>query len=663
MASERIEQLEDARRLQLLVDGVIDYAIYLISLDGVVMSWNSGAKRLKGYEAAEIIGRPYATFFTPEDQQRDLPLHALRTAASAGRFETEGWRVRKDGSRFRAHAIVDAVRDDNGEVIGFAKITRDVTQRELARQRLIDSETRFRRLVEAVVDYAIFQLDPSGVIQTWNSGAQRIKGYTADEIIGQHFSRFYSEEDRAAGVPARALETAVREGRYDAEGWRVRKDGSKFFALVIIDPIRDENGELIGFAKVTRDITERMHAQRVLKDAQERLAASQKLDAVGQLSGGIAHDFNNLLMIVIGNLETAQRYAKSLRTPNANLERSIANAVRGAQRATALTSRLLAFSRRQPLDPKPLEVNRFLTGTADFLQRSLGEIVEVQVVGSAGVWQIEADPNHLEAALVNLAINARDAMPGGGKVTIEATNVFADEDYCRANPELSRGQYVLICVSDTGCGMSPDVSSRAFEPFFTTKELGQGTGLGLSQVYGFVKQSGGHVKIYSEVDQGTTVKIYLPRYTRQSAEQEQQESDNNTILPGERGEVILVVEDDDDLRAYLAEVLRGLGYQVLAAAHAQAALPILERISRRIDLLLTDVVMPGMNGRELGKRAQELRPDLRVLYMTGYSRNAVVHHGRLEEGVELLQKPIAQTRLAARVRDLLDQAGNQKGRH
>ena len=655
---ERIDQLEDTRRLQLLLEGVVDYAIYLITLDGVVMSWNSGARRLKGYEAAEIIGRPFATFFTPEDQQRELPLHALRTAAETGRFESEGWRVRKDGSRFWAHAIVDAVRDDNGEVIGFAKITRDVTERELARQRLIESETKFRRLVEAVVDYAIFQLDPRGVIQTWNSGAQKIKGYTADEIIGQHFSRFYTEEDREADLPARALETAAREGRYDAEGWRVRKDGSKFCALVIIDPIRNESGELIGFAKVTRDITERLQAQRVLKDAQEQLAASQKLEAVGQLSGGIAHDFNNLLMIVIGNLETAQRYAKSLRTPNPHLERSIANAVRGAQRAATLTSRLLAFSRRQPLDPKPLEVNRFLTGTADFLQRSLGEIIEVQVVGSAGVWQIEADPNHLEAALVNLAINARDAMPGGGKVTIEATNVFADEDYCRTNPELSPGQYVLICVSDTGCGMPPDVSSRAFEPFFTTKELGQGTGLGLSQVYGFVKQSGGHVKIYSEVEQGTTVKIYLPRYTRQSAQEEQQEAENSSPELGEQGEVILVVEDDDDLRAYLSEVLRGLGYQVVAAANAQTALPILERVSRRIDLLLTDVVMPGMNGRELGKRAKEVRPSLRVLYMTGYSRNAVVHHGRLEDGVELLQKPIAQTRLAARVRDLLDQAGS-----
>ncbi len=433
----------------------------------------------------------------------------------------------------------------------------------------------------------------------------------------------------------------------------MRKDGTRFRALVVIDPIRDRHGELIGFAKVTRDMTERMEAQRALKETQEQLALSQKMEAVGQLSGGIAHDFNNLLMIVQGNLETAERHAKTAPGSNPNLQRAIAHAMRGAQRAAALTSRLLAFSRRQALDPKPLDVNKFLGGAADFLQRSLGETVEVQAVGAAGLWQIEADPNQLETALVNLAINARDAMPGGGKVTIEATNVFADEDYCRANPELTPGQYVLICVSDSGSGMPADVVSRAFEPFFTTKELGQGTGLGLSQVYGFVKQSGGHVKIYSEVEQGTTVKIYLPRYTRGIEQEEEPPADE--LGRSDQGEVILIVEDDNDLRAYLAEVLRGLGYLVIAVQNAQAAIPILERHSTRVDLLLTDVVMPGMNGRELGRRAQEIRPRLRVLYMTGYSRNAVVHHGRLEEGVDLLQKPITQTHLAARVRDVLDQ--------
>ena len=656
MASRPIDKLDDAERLQLLIDGVVDYAVYLIGPDGLVASWNSGARRLQGYEPEEIIGRPYDMLFTPEDRARGVPQQALQTAARTGRFESEGWRVRKDGSRFWALATLDAVRQD-GELIGFAKITRDITERKQVRQRLVESEGRFRRLVDAVVDYAIFQLDRDGIVRTWNSGAERIKGYSADEIIGKHFSVFYSDEDRAAGAPARALETAAHEGRFEAEGWRIRKDGSRFWALVVIDPIRDEHGELIGFAKVTRDMTERMEVQRQLREVQQKLATSQKMEAVGQLSGGIAHDFNNLLMIVLGNLETAQRQVKSVAEPHPNLQRAIAGAMRGAQRAAALTSRLLAFSRRQPLDPKPLDVNKFLAGAADFLQRSLGETIDVEEVGAAGVWQIEADPNQLESALVNLAINARDAMPGGGKVTIEATNIYADEHYCRANPELAPGQYVLICVSDTGSGMPPDVLSRAFEPFFTTKELGQGTGLGLSQVYGFVKQSGGHVKIYSEVDQGTTVKIYLPRYTRQLEDEVEDETD--VLGTGEDGEVILVVEDDHDLRAYLTEVLRGLGYTVLAASSGTAALPILEQTSNRIDLLLTDVVMPGLNGRELGRRAVQMRPNLRVLYMTGYSRNAVVHHGRLEEGVELLQKPITQNLLATRVRDVLDQNGGR----
>ena len=531
-----------------------------------------------------------------------------------------------------------------------------MTEREQTRQRLIESEARFRRLVEAVVDYAIFQLDVSGNVMTWNSGAQRIKGYGPEEIIGQHFSRFYTAEDRKARLPAKVLEKAAQDGRYEAEGWRVRKGGSRFWALVVVDPIRDEGGNLIGFAKVTRDMTERRETQRLLRETQEQLAASQKIDAVGQLSGGIAHDFNNLLMIVLGNLESAQRHARNPHAPNTSLERAIGNAMRGAQRAAALTSRLLAFSRRQPLDPKVLDLNRFLSSAAEFLQRSLGETIEVEVVGGTGLWRTEADPNHLESALVNLSINARDAMPGGGKLTIEATNIFADDDYCRSNPELTPGQYVLICVSDAGCGMPPDVLSWAFEPFFTTKEVGQGTGLGLSQVYGFIKQSGGHVKLYSEVGHGTTVKIYLPRYTGDSAQADEQYASHEVQGCGAQGKCILVVEDDNGLRAYLSEVLRRLGYQVVAVAHAQGALSILQSGSRRVDLLLTDVVMPGMNGRELVRRAQEIAPGMRVLYMSGYPRNAVVRQGRVGEGVELLQKPISQTHLAARVRDLLEQS-------
>jgi CheY-like chemotaxis protein len=327
--------------------------------------------------------------------------------------------------------------------------------------------------------------------------------------------------------------------------------------------------------------------------------------------------------------------------------------LRGAKRAATLTRRLLAFARRQPLDPKPLDLNKFIAGEVEFLQRSLGETVNVQAVGGAGLWRVEVDSNELDAALLNLAVNARDALPNGGTLTIETSNAFLDEDYCRANPEVRRGQYVLIAVTGSGVGMSKEVVEHAFEPFFTTKEPGQGTGLGLSQVYGFIKQSEGHVKIYSEPGEGTTVKIYLPRLTT-NAVVDQEDRTGSGVLEGAPGETILVVEDDEDVRAYLVDALRNLHYRVLLAADAVGALSLLQQTDRRIDLLLTDVVLPGMNGRELARHAKALRRDIKVLCMTGYSRNAVVHQGRLEPGVELMQKPITHETLATRVRDVLD---------
>ena len=406
-----LEELDDARRLQLLVQSVTDYAIYLVSIDGRVLTWNSGAEKLKGYSEEEAIGRSFSDFYTPEDRKLGIPQKGLKIAARTGRFEIEGWRVRKDGTRFWALAVIDAVCNEAGELLGFAKITRDLTERQFAQQSLLESERRYRQLIEAVTDYAIYQLDANGLVATWNPGAERIKGYKAEEIIGRHFSCFYTAEDQKAGVPDKVLDIARREGRYEAEAWRVRKDGSRLFASVVIDPIRSEEGEIIGFAKVTRDITEKHEVQNALKEAQQQLAVSQKMEAVGQLSGGIAHDFNNLMMIVLGNLETAQRHIRDIANVHPNLERNFNNAMRGAQRAASLTSRLLAFSRRQPLDPKPLDVNKFLSGSAEFLQRSLGELIDVEVVGAAGLWQIEVDSNQLETALVNIAINARDAMP------------------------------------------------------------------------------------------------------------------------------------------------------------------------------------------------------------------------------------------------------------
>src|SRR6516165_1498104 len=515
------------------------------------------------------------------------------------------------------------------------------------------SEQQFQLLVQGVTDYAIFMLDPQGRITTWNSGAERIKGYHAEEIIGENFSRFYTEEDQREGVPMRALLRAMMEGRYGAEGWRVRKDGSRFRASVVIDPIHDDAGKLIGFAKVTRDVTERHQAQEMLDQARERLLQWQKMEAIGQLTGGVAHDFNNLLTIVIGNLETAQRHLGGLSGGVASrLKRALDNAMRGAQRAATLTQRLLAFSRQQPLDPKPLDVNKFIAAEVEFLQRSLGETTEVEAVGSAGLWPVEVDAHQLDAALLNLAVNARDAMPNGGKLTIETSNAFLDQDYCSANPEVIPGQYVMIAVSDNGAGMTQNVVERAFEPFFTTKSAGQGTGLGLSQVYGFIKQSGGHIKIYSEPGHGTTVKIYLRKLETKLDLGEPE--DPQPLAEGERGEMILVVEDED-VRSFLVEALRDLDYGVLPAHDAVGGLGFIKQPGIRIDLMLTDVVLPGISGRDLAREAIKARPDLKVLFMTGYSHNAIVHQGRLDSDVALIQKPITQDQLATRIRSLLDE--------
>jgi signal transduction histidine kinase len=361
------------------------------------------------------------------------------------------------------------------------------------------------------------------------------------------------------------------------------------------------------------------------REAEEMLRHTQKMEAIGQLTGGVAHDFNNLLTIVIGNLEIAERSLKSWNDgARDRLSRVISSAASGAQRAATLTQRLLTFARRQPLDPKPIDVNLTLTGMSDFFRRTLGENIDLEIVGGAGLWQAEIDASHLEAAILNLVVNARDAMAETGKLTIETSNAFIDEHYAQQHSDIKPGQYVLISVTDNGAGMSGHVQEKAFDPFFTTKEPGQGTGLGLSQVYGFVKQSGGHVKIYSELGEGTTVKIYLPRTLTGSGPVNQHEE------PAARStgnETILVVEDDPGVRAYIVETLEDLGYVIRQAPSGDSALDLIDAEKGQIDLLLTDIIMPGINGRQLADALQKQHPKLKVLYMTGYSRNAVVHQG------------------------------------
>jgi len=378
--------------------------------------------------------------------------------------------------------------------------------------------------------------------------------------------------------------------------------------------------------------------------AEQALRQSQKMEAVGQLTGGVAHDFNNLLTIIIGNLGIAKRGVVEARA-----ERALANALTGAERAAQLTQRLLAFSRRQPLNPRAVDANKLIVSMSDLLTRTLGENIQLETIGGAGLWNVEADASELEASVLNLAVNARDAMPEGGKLTIETSNAFLDEEYCRHHANVTPGQYVMIAVTDNGTGMSIETIDKAFEPFFTTKETGKGTGLGLSQVYGFTKQSGGHVKIYSEPGEGTTVKIYLPRYDGDEAAVAVPEGN------AERGngETILIVEDDEGVRQYAAEILRDLNYSIIEAKDAASAIRLLDA-DKPFDLLLTDVVLPGKNGRELATEVERRRPGTKIIFMTGYSRNAIVHQGRLDPGIELIPKPLIEGVLARRIRQVLD---------
>lgn len=641
--AQSVHPLAASDRFERLVQSVTDYAIFMLDPDGRVATWNAGARRFKGYEADEIIGQHFSRFYTSEDREKDIPRIALEAAEREGRFEAEGWRVRNDGSRFWANVVIDPIRDPDGAIIGFAKVTRDLTERRAAEQELRASEERFRLLVQSVTDYAIYMLDREGRVTSWNAGAEQFKGYAADAIIGEHFSRFYTEEDQAAGLPNIALQTAEREGRFESEGWRVKKDGSRFWASAIIDTVRNDEGELIGFAKITRDLTEK-------RAIEEQLRQSQKMEAVGQLTGGLAHDFNNLLTGISGSLELVATRIAQGRT--AEVERYIMAAQGAVRRASTLTHRLLAFSRRQTLDPKPTNANRLLNGLEELIRRTVGPAVELDIIGASGLWPTLVDPNQLENAIINLCINARDAMPEGGKLTIETANRWIDERAARQH-DLPVGQYVSVCVTDTGTGMAPDVIERAFEPFFTTKPIGDGTGLGLSMIYGFARQSGGQVRIYSEVGQGTTMCIYLPRYTDDILVEEDVVMSTPAPTAG-KGEVVLVIDDEPTIRMLIAEVLSESGYAVIEAPDGPAGLRVLES-NARIDLLITDVGLPaGMNGRQVADAARVGRPDLKVLFITGYAENAVMSGGRLEKGMYVLSKPFQMDLLADRVREIIE---------
>ena len=480
---------------------------------------------------------------------------------------------------------------------------------------LFESERSFRLLVEAVADYALYMLDPAGIVTSWNIGGERIKGYSPEEILGQHFSRFYTETDRANGRPARALRIAREQGRYEEDGWRVRKDGTFFWASVVIDPIL-EDGRLVGFAKITRDITERRDAQLKLEAMQKHLAESQKLDALGQLTGGVAHDFNNILMIISGSLH----FLKKSAVTDAKMQRAISAIETATKRGAALTSQLLTFARRQSVNPQAIDLASCIKAIRDVLETGAGSSVKLAFDLGHDIWPVTVDISELETAIVNLVINARDAMPAGGIITVATRNAIANNQDAR--------DFVAISVEDSGQGIAPDVLDKIFDPFFTTKPVGKGTGLGLSQVHGFAHQAGGTVRVESELGHGTKVTILLPR------DETAPSADKTSIAEVGGSGTVLLVEDNPDVASVSASLLEQLGYTVRRVPDADAALRDVEL--HNVDLVFSDIVMPGkIDGLTLARRLREMCPELPILLATGYSDAAAGVRGDFP----ILRKP------------------------
>jgi PAS domain S-box-containing protein len=827
----------EANLTSTLVAKIRDFAIFMLTPEGRVATWNAGAARAKGYTAEEIVGKSFECFYTPEDRAEGVPARALATARTQGIFETIGWRVRKDGSRFWAHVVIDPLYDDGGALIGFGKVTRDITKarearerEERAREALLQARTEqsqhLLRLFEQAPGFVCFFRGPGHVYELQNAAHHRLAGLrdiigkpvreALPELAGQGFFELLDEVYRS-GKPyvGRAVPLSVQSA-----------DGVKVDSYIdfIYQPIFDENGEVIGIVSQGNDVTEQVISARSLSEkqieleqtiiertraldearqalalanelqvsntffqdlfeqapgficvlkgpqhvfdlangayrrltgnrellgkpvrealpdvegqgffelldkvfetgkpvvgqsvqlelqdgpgrivthfidfiyqpilnaqgqstgifvqgsdvtkqklaqdevqkyqrelehlveartaelqsAQAALQHAQKLEAIGKLTGGVAHDFNNILQVIGGNLQLLRDAVAG----NERSARQLDSAAGAVERGAKLASQLLAFARRQPLQPRVVNPATVLQQMDELLRRAVGETIAVETIKSGGLWNTCVDPYQLENVLLNLAINARDAMPSGGKLTIELGNALLDDEYAAGHHELAPGQYVLFAVSDNGCGMSRETLERACEPFFTTKPEGQGTGLGLSMAYGFVKQTGGHFKIYSELGHGTTIKMYFPRSYQLEA--------NEPVLKGGPvtggDETILVVEDDPAVQATVVEMLRSLGYKVMKADNAGAAMAVLNS-GVPIDLLFTDVVMPGpLRSPELARRARELHPGIEVLFTSGYTQNAIVHDGKLDAGVQLLSKPYAREQLARKIRQML----------
>jgi len=657
---------EGQTRLRTIFDSAADLAIVATDRDGLVTDWNSGAARIFGWSAEAMRGASAERFFTPEDRAQDRAGIEMRKALANGRAVNERWHVRQDGSRFWASGDMTPLLAKDGKHLGFLTVLRDRTEQHLAGERLAQSEERYRSLFEALdagfcviemrfdeagrpADYRFVEVNPAFERQTGLAGAV---GRWMRELAPKHEQYWFDTFGRVAltGQSTRFEDAAEALGRwYDVHAYRVGDPAAQRVAVLFSDISRRRQTEHDLHA-LTLSLESQVQARTgELMAAEETLRQSQKTEAVGQLTGGLAHDFNNLLTGIAGNLELLGMRVAQGRTDE--LDRYIAAAQGAARRAAALTHRLLAFSRRQTLDPKPTDVNRLATGMDELIGRTTGPSILIEMVLASDLWMTLVDPNQLENALLNLCINARDAMPAGGRLIVETGNTLLDERAAREH-DLAPGQYVSLLVSDTGTGMTPDVVARAFDPFFTTKPIGMGTGLGLSMIYGFAKQSGGQVRIQSTPGLGTTVRLYLPRL-REMVETALEVETAREMSRALHGQTVMVVDDEEVVRMLIVEVLQDLGYAALEAADARSGLQHLEA-GGRIDLLITDVGLPGgMNGRQLADAARVRRAGLKVLFITGFAESAAVGNGSMEVGMEVLTKPFAVDALATKIQAMI----------
>ena len=637
----------DPERLLLsFAAGVREYTLLLLDPDGCILSWNHGAEHLSGYLAHEVIGRHFSCIYPPDDVVTGKPARDLE-AARTGHREDVSERLRKNGSRFLAHTVTTMINDADLTLLGFGQVIRDITESTAAATVAKVTETRLRSLIATVLDTVVdglITIDRHGVVQSYNKACTILFGYTPEEIVGQNVrilmpEPYHSEHDHYLSA---YVETHVpRIIGIGREVMGRRKDGSTFpMELAVGESLQGGNHAFVG---IVRDLTERREAET----QRDQLRQSQKMEAVGQLTGGLAHDFNNLLAIIIGNLDMLREIRAEDPVTNELVRDALESALRGAD----LTRRLLAFARRQPLQPEHANINEVVGAIVRLLTRTLGENISIEMALSPNVWPVLIDRAQFEAAIANLATNARDAMPRGGSLTIATSNGSLDEAYAAVHADVTAGHYVVVEISDSGTGMPADVLTRIFEPFFTTKEQGKGTGLGLSMVFGFMKQSGGHITVYSEPDHGTTFRLYLPKVPETVAAQEERVEEG---APRGGTETVLVVEDNAGLRRIVVRQLSEAGYRVLEAPDAAAAMTIIES-PERIELLLTDVVMPGdMDGRDLAQAAVARRPLLRTLLTSGFP-DARWSGSAMRTGGRLLSKPYRKEELRRVVREMLDE--------